>query len=91
MRDSVRNSCPVRGDLLVGGEVFTDSAFTIHTKILGDPSIFAPQITIFALAARSERRFPPRSPSSILCQPGQAIGRQWAAAPPSVSDELRHR
>jgi hypothetical protein len=46
--DAVRNSCPVCGSLVFGGEVGKDDSFTIYAGTLDDPSSFHPTIAIFA-------------------------------------------
>lgn len=45
--DAVRNSCPICGSLVFGGERGTDEPFTIYAGTLDDPSIFHPQIALF--------------------------------------------
>jgi len=47
-RDAVRNSCPVCGSLVFGGEVGKDDLFTVYAGTLDDPSSFDPTIAIFA-------------------------------------------
>ena len=46
--DAVRNSCPVCGGLVFGGEVGKDQSHTIYAGSLDDPSRFRPTIAIFA-------------------------------------------
>ncbi len=46
--DAVRNSCPVCGGLVFGGEIGKDDSFTIYAGSLDDPSSFHPTIAIFA-------------------------------------------
>jgi hypothetical protein len=46
--DAVRNSCPVCGSLVFGGEVGKDDLFTVYAGTLDDPSSFRPTIAIFA-------------------------------------------
>jgi hypothetical protein len=46
--DAVRNSCPVCGSLVFGGEVGKDESFTVYAGTLDDPSSFHPAIAIFA-------------------------------------------
>jgi hypothetical protein len=46
-RDTVRNSCPVCGSLVFGGEVGRTDWFTIYAGTLDDPSAFQPTIAIF--------------------------------------------
>jgi len=45
--DAVRNSCPVCGGLVFGGEVGKVESHTIYAGSLDDPSSFAPKIAIF--------------------------------------------
>jgi hypothetical protein len=45
--DAVRNSCPVCGGLVFGGEVGKDTTFTIYAGSLDDPSLFHPTVAIF--------------------------------------------
>jgi hypothetical protein len=45
--DAVRNSCPVCGSLVFGGEVGKDTSFTIYAGTLDDPSSFRPRTAIF--------------------------------------------
>ena len=45
--DAVRNSCPVCGGLVFGGEVGKDHTHTIYAGSLDDPSSFHPKIAIF--------------------------------------------
>jgi hypothetical protein len=45
--DAVRNSCPVCGGLVFGGEVGKASSHTIYAGSLDDPSSFRPRIAIF--------------------------------------------
>jgi len=47
-RDAVRNSCPVCGSLVFGGEIGKHDSFTIYAGSLDDPSFFSPKIAIFA-------------------------------------------
>ncbi len=46
--DSARNFCPDCGALVFGGEIGKDTSFTIYAGTLDDPSLFVPQIAIFA-------------------------------------------
>jgi hypothetical protein len=46
-REAVRNSCPVCGGLVFGGEVGKASSHTIYAGSLDDPSSFRPRIAIF--------------------------------------------
>jgi hypothetical protein len=45
--NAVRNSCPVCGSLVFGGEVGKDTSFTIYAGTLDDPSLFHPTVAIF--------------------------------------------
>jgi hypothetical protein len=45
--DAVRNSCPVCGGLVFGGEVGKDDSHTIYAGSLDDPSAFRPSTAIF--------------------------------------------
>jgi hypothetical protein len=45
--DAVRNSCPVCGSLVFGGDAGKDTTFTIYAGTLDDPSSFRPQSAIF--------------------------------------------
>jgi hypothetical protein len=44
---AVRNSCPVCGSLVFGGEVGKDEQHTIYAGWLDDPSLFRPSVAIF--------------------------------------------
>jgi hypothetical protein len=46
-RDALRNSCPICGSLVFGGELGKDESFTIYAGTLDDPSSFRPRIAIF--------------------------------------------
>ncbi len=45
--DAVRNSCPLCGGLVFGGEIVKDETFTIYAGSLDEPSSFHPRIAIF--------------------------------------------
>jgi hypothetical protein len=45
--EAVRNSCPICGSLVFGGEVGKDDSHTIYAGSLDDPSSFHPTIAIF--------------------------------------------
>ncbi|MDB6083502.1 MAG: Gfa-like protein [Gammaproteobacteria bacterium] len=45
--DAVRNSCPLCGSLVFGGELGKDDSFTLYAGTLDDPSVFRPRIAIF--------------------------------------------
>jgi hypothetical protein len=57
--DAVRNSCPVCGSLVFGGEVGKDSSFTIYAGTLDDPSSFRPTAAIFARSRPAWAVIPP--------------------------------
>ncbi|HEX3506357.1 MAG TPA: GFA family protein [Xanthobacteraceae bacterium] len=44
---AVRNSCPVCGSLVFGGELGKDASHTIYAGTLDDPSLFQPTVAIF--------------------------------------------
>jgi hypothetical protein len=44
---AVRNSCPLCGSLVFGGEVGKDASHAIYAGTLDDPSAFTPRIAIF--------------------------------------------
>jgi hypothetical protein len=44
---AVRNSCPVCGSLVFGGEVGKDASLHIYAGTLDDPSLFHPAVAIF--------------------------------------------
>jgi hypothetical protein len=46
-RDAVRNSCPVCGSLVFGGEIGKTETFTIYAGSLDDPTPFRPTVAIF--------------------------------------------
>ena len=45
--DAVRNSCPVCGGLVFGGELGKDTSHTIYAGSLDDPWLFRPKVAIF--------------------------------------------
>jgi hypothetical protein len=45
--EAVRNSCPVCGGLVFGGEIGKDDWHTLYAGSLDDPSLFQPSIAIF--------------------------------------------
>ena len=45
--EAVRNSCPVCGGLVFGGEVGKVKMFTIYAGSLDDPSLFHPTVAVF--------------------------------------------
>jgi hypothetical protein len=46
-KNAVRNSCPVCGSLVFGGEIGKDDQFTIYAGSLDDPLPFRPTVAIF--------------------------------------------
>jgi len=46
--DAVRNFCPNCGSLVFGGEAGKDRSHTIYAGSLDDPSLFKPEVAIFA-------------------------------------------
>jgi len=46
-REAVRNSCPVCGGLVFGGEVGKSRSFTIYAGSLDEPARFCPTVAIF--------------------------------------------
>jgi hypothetical protein len=58
-REAVRNSCPVCGSLVFGGEVGKDDSFTVYAGTLDDPSSFYPRIAIFARSRPAWAVIPP--------------------------------
>jgi hypothetical protein len=57
--DAVRNSCPICGSLVFGGEVGKDDSFTVYAGTLDDPSSFHPTIAIFARSRPAWAVIPP--------------------------------
>ena len=45
--EATRNSCPVCGSLVFGGEVGKDTSVHIYAGTLDDPSLFQPTVAIF--------------------------------------------
>jgi hypothetical protein len=45
--DAVRNSCPVCGGLVFGGEIGKAKIFTVYAGTLDDASLFHPTVAIF--------------------------------------------
>jgi hypothetical protein len=68
-REAVRNSCPICGSLVFGGEVGRDDSHTIYAGSLDDPSAFHPRVAIFTRGRPDWAVVPPQL-------------RQFAAAPP---------
>ena len=56
---SVRNSCPVCGGLVFGGEIGASDSFTIYAGSLDEPHSFRPTIAIFARGRPSWAIIPP--------------------------------
>jgi hypothetical protein len=46
--EAVRNFCPVCSSLVFGGRIGEDASHTLYAGSLDDPSLFKPQIAIFA-------------------------------------------
>ena len=57
--DAVRNSCPVCGGLVFGGEVGKDDSHTIYAGSLDDPSAFRPTVAIFTRGRPDWATIPP--------------------------------
>jgi hypothetical protein len=57
--DAVRNSCPVCGGLVFGGELGKDTMFTIYAGSLDDPSLFHPTVAIFTSGRPAWAVIPP--------------------------------
>jgi hypothetical protein len=57
--DAVRNSCPVCGSLVFGGELGKDQMFTIYAGSLDDPSPFRPTVAIFTRNRPTWAAIPP--------------------------------
>jgi hypothetical protein len=57
--DAVRNSCPICGSLVFGGEVGRSESHTIYAGSLDDPSWFAPKIAIFVRDRPAWAMMPP--------------------------------
>jgi hypothetical protein len=57
--DAVRNSCPVCGGLVFGGEVGKSESFTIYAGSLDDPSLFRPTVAIFTRGRPAWAVIPP--------------------------------
>lgn len=57
--DAVRNSCPVCGSLVFGGEMGKAPSFTVYAGTLDDPSAFHPTIAIFARTRPAWAVIPP--------------------------------
>jgi hypothetical protein len=56
---AVRNSCPVCGSLVFGGEVGRDGSHTIYAGSLDDPSCFRPKFAIFVRDRPAWATMPP--------------------------------
>ena len=57
--EAVRNSCPVCGGLVFGGEVGKDDSHTIYAGSLDDPSAFRPTVAIFTRGRPDWATIPP--------------------------------
>ena len=58
-RNAKRNSCPVCGSLVFGGEVGRSKSFTIYAGSLDDPSLFHPTVAIFVRGRPAWAVIPP--------------------------------
>jgi hypothetical protein len=56
---AVRNSCPVCGSLVFGGQVGKDDSLHIYAGTLDDPSLFHPTIAIFTRGRPDWAAVPP--------------------------------
>jgi hypothetical protein len=56
---ATRNSCPVCGGLVFGGDRDVDDSFTIYAGSLDDPSLFHPTVAIFARDRPAWANLPP--------------------------------
>jgi hypothetical protein len=56
---AVRNSCPVCGGLVFGGEIDKSDVFTIYAGSLDDPSSFHPTSAIFTRGRPAWAAIPP--------------------------------
>jgi hypothetical protein len=57
--EAVRNSCPVCGGLVFGGEVGKDDSHTIYAGSLDDPTVFRPTVAIFTRGRPDWAMVPP--------------------------------
>jgi len=57
--DAIRNSCPICGSLVFGGEAGVSDIFTIYAGSLDDPSCFCPTAAIFTRNRPSWAVVPP--------------------------------
>jgi hypothetical protein len=57
--DAVRNSCPVCGGLVFGGEIAESESFTIYAGSFDDPSLFRPTVAIFVRGRPAWAIIPP--------------------------------
>jgi hypothetical protein len=57
--DAVRNSCPICGGLVFGGEAVKDTMLTIYAGSLADPSLFHPTVAIFTRGRPDWAAVPP--------------------------------
>jgi hypothetical protein len=57
--NAVRNSCPVCGSLVFGGEAGKDTAHTIYAGTLDDPGLFRPAVAIFTRGRPDWAAIPP--------------------------------
>ncbi len=56
---ATRNSCPVCGGLVFGGDREVDDSFTVYAGSLDDPSLFHPKVAIFARDRPAWASLPP--------------------------------
>jgi len=66
---ATRNSCPVCGGLVFGGEVDASDSFTIYAGSLDDPSLFHPTTAIFTRGRPAWALVPPHL-ATFEGQPG---------------------
>jgi hypothetical protein len=57
--EAVRNSCPVCGGLVFGGEIGKDDSHTLYAGSLDDPSLFRPTMAIFVRDRPAWAALPP--------------------------------
>jgi hypothetical protein len=57
--EAVRNSCPVCGGLVFGGEAGKDTMLTIYAGSLDEPSLFHPAAAIFTRGRTDWAAIPP--------------------------------
>jgi hypothetical protein len=57
--DAVRNSCPVCGSLVFGGELGKAKVHTIYAGTLDDPTLFHPSVAVFTRNRPTWAEIPP--------------------------------